>query len=56
MKPIGRYGHHRDEDMPTTVTVLGCGKFPQPMDVPFPPAFVRQRRQINDLASRGYVR
>lgn len=54
MKPIGRYGHHRDEDAPTTVKVIRRLWIED--DVPMPECLARQRRQINDMASRGYIR
>lgn len=42
-----RYGPHRDEDTPETLTVLvGLAE----VEVPYPAALARQRRNLNNAA------
>lgn len=44
------YGPHDPATAPTTVTVLGAGKWPQPETRALPAAVVELRAQVNQLA------
>lgn len=48
-----RYGAHRPEDVPTSVTVLEFRRWPIEVQAPYPAALAAQRQQINALAARG---
>lgn len=51
-----RYGPHDHESASMlTVTVGLPGRYAGTADVPFPPAILRQREQLNTLAAAGFI-
>ena len=49
---MSRYGPHRPEDCPRTVTVRGRGKWADERQVEMPAALIEQRKQLNERAHR----
>lgn len=44
------YGPHREDDVPKTLTALEAKQWPQEVEIPYPDALARQRRNINNRA------
>lgn len=49
------YGPHREETTPRHVTVLGSKRYPKEREELIPEVLLRQRRLINERASRTMV-
>ena len=45
-----RYGPHQPEHAPDTVAIYPPGRYPSITTTELPPALVRQRQQLNELA------